>query len=198
MELHVSLGDFYDDFFSIVWLLWMIVWFVFARDVKVTVRRQATLSRLLNMALLVYAAALLWTPRVAVPGLAGRVLPASQWQFWTALGAILTLLGLLFTVWARVYLGRNWSGVAAVKADHELITGGPYRWVRHPIYSGLALAFVGTAMAVGRWRAVLAVALALIAIAQRIVVEERFMRQQFGVAYDRYAERVRALVPGVI
>ncbi|MGH8290925.1 MAG: methyltransferase family protein [Steroidobacteraceae bacterium] len=194
----MSLGHFYDDFFSIVWLLWMIVWFVFARDVKVTIRRQAALSRLLNMALLLYAAALLWTPRVAIPGLSGRVVPASQWQFWTALGAILTLLGLLFTVWARVYLGRNWSGVAALKADHELITGGPYRWVRHPIYSGLALAFVGTAMAVERWRGVVAVALALIAIAQRIVVEERFMRQQFGAVYDRYAEHVRALVPGLI
>jgi protein-S-isoprenylcysteine O-methyltransferase Ste14 len=194
----MSLGDFYDDFFSIVWLLWMIVWFVFAGDVKVTVRRQPALSRLLNMALLVYAAALLWTPRAAIPGLSGRVLPASQWQFWTACGAALTLLGLLFTVWARIYLGRNWSGVAAVKADHELITGGPYRWVRHPIYSGLVLAFLGTAMAVGRWRGVLAVALALIAIAQRILVEERFMRQQFGAVYDTYAARVRALVPGLI
>lgn len=101
-------------------------------------------------------------------------------------------------VWARVYLGRNWSGVASIKADHELITGGPYRWVRHPIYSGLALAFIGTAMAVGQWRAVLAVMLALIAIAHRIIVEERFMREQFGSVYDAYAHRVRALVPGLV
>ena len=88
--------------------------------------------------------------------------------------------------------------MAAVKVDHELVTGGPYRWVRHPIYSGLLLAFVGTALANGQWRGILAVALVLFAFAQRIVIEERFMRQQFGSAYDAYAQRVRGLIPGVI
>lgn len=88
--------------------------------------------------------------------------------------------------------------MAAVKADHERVTGGPYRWVRHPIYTGLVLAFIGTAMAIGQWRGVLAVLLALIAIAHRMRVEERFMREQFGSAYGAYARRVRALVPGPI
>lgn len=194
----MSLRDFYQYYFTGVWLVWLIVWLVWARDVKVTVRKQATLPRLLNTVLLFCAAALLWTQHVAVLGLARRVLPASQSQLWAALGAALTLMGMLFMVWARIYLGRNWSGVAAVKADHELITGGPYRWVRHPIYTGLALAFIGTAMAIGQWRGVLAVLLALIAIAHRIRVEERFMREQFGSAYDAYAQRVRALVPGLI
>jgi protein-S-isoprenylcysteine O-methyltransferase Ste14 len=156
------------------------------------------MPRLLNTALLFCAAALLWTQHVVVLGLAKRFLPMSGWQLWAAVGAALTLLGMSFMVWARSYLGRNWSGVASVKADHELITGGPYRWVRHPIYSGLALAFIGTAIAVGQWRGVLAVALALIAIVHRIRVEERFMREQFGAAYDAYAQRVRALVPGLI
>ncbi|HEY1890908.1 MAG TPA: isoprenylcysteine carboxylmethyltransferase family protein [Steroidobacteraceae bacterium] len=145
----MSLGEFYRYFFPIIWVLWMVVWVVLARNVKVTVRRQDAVPRLLNMALLLCAAVLLWTAHLPVAGLTVRVLPASQWRFWTAAGAALTLLGLLFAVWARVYLGRNWSGVAALKADHELVTGGPYRWVRHPIYSGLALAFVGTAMAIG-------------------------------------------------
>lgn len=194
----MGLGGFYRHFFPIIWVLWMVVWIVLARNVKVTVRRQDAVPRLLNMALLLCTAALLWTSHWPVTGLTVRILPAAQWKFWTASGAALTLLGLLFTVWARVYLGRNWSGVAALKADHELVTGGPYRWVRHPIYSGLALAFLGTAMAIGQWRGVLAVALALIAIAHRVVVEERFMRQQFGGAYDSYARRVRALVPGLV
>lgn len=194
----MSLGDFYQYYFTIVWLVWVTVWFIWARNVKVTVRKQAALPRLLNTALLFCAAALLWSRHITVLGLAGRILPGSQWRFWAAAGAALTLVGMLFMVWARIYLGRNWSGVAAVKADHELVTGGPYRWVRHPIYTGLALAFLGTAMAIGQWRAVLAVLLALIAIAHRIRVEERFMREQFGPAYDTYARRVRALVPGLI
>jgi protein-S-isoprenylcysteine O-methyltransferase Ste14 len=194
----MSLSDFYEIFFYGIWALWSILWLAFARNVKVTAQRQATLPRLFNIALLVAAALLLAVPRLPVPGLDVRLLPDTQWRLWTAVGAALTFLGLLFTVWARIYLGRNWSGVAAVKADHELITGGPYRWVRHPIYSGLALAFVGMAIAVGEWRGVLSIALALIAIVQRITVEERFMRRQFGVGYDEYARRVRAFVPGLI
>jgi protein-S-isoprenylcysteine O-methyltransferase Ste14 len=194
----MSLSNFYEIFFYGIWVLWSILWLVFARNVKVTAHRQAALPRLLNMALLLTAAAVLAAPHLPVPGLEVRLLPGSQWKLWAALGAALTFLGLLFTVWARIYLGRNWSGVAAVKADHELITGGPYRWVRHPIYSGLALAFGGMAIAGGQWRGVLSIALALIAIVQRIIVEERFMRQQFGVVYDAYAQQVRAFVPGLI
>ena len=191
-------GEFYQGFFVTVWCAWLLTWLVFSLSVKDTVRRQATLPRLLNSALLICVFGLLWAQRLPVPALMERFLPSSQWQFWVPFGAALTLIGLLFTVWARIYLGRNWSGVASVKADHELITGGPYALVRHPIYTGLALAFVGTALAIGEWRGVLAVALGLIAFVHRIVVEERFMRQQFGAAYDDYAMRVRALVPGVI
>jgi protein-S-isoprenylcysteine O-methyltransferase Ste14 len=191
-------GTFYQHFFATVWSVWLITWFVFALDVKATVRRQATLPRLLNTGLLLWAGALLWVPQAPGSELTQRFLPGSQWQLWAALGAALTLIGLLFTVWARVYLGRNWSGVASVKSDHELVTGGPYALVRHPIYTGLLLAFIGSALAVGELRGVLAVSLALIAIIHRIVVEEQFMRQQFGAAYAAYAQRVPALVPGLI
>jgi protein-S-isoprenylcysteine O-methyltransferase Ste14 len=194
----MRLGEYYPAFFSTVWLVWIITWLVLARNVKATVRRQAMLPRLLNTALLLVAAGLLWARHIPVPGLMARFLPDSQWHFWAALGAVLTLVGLLFTVWARLYLGRNWSGVVTIKADHELITGGPYGLVRHPIYAGLALALAGSGLAVGQWRAVLAMALALIAIVHRIIVEERFMREQFGAAYDAYAQRVRAIIPGLI
>ncbi len=192
--------QFYQVFFLTVWLAWLITWWVFAINVKTTIRRQPALSRLMNMVLLWCAFGLLfWGRFIPVRGLMERFVPLSQWQFWAALGALLTLLGLLFTVWARVYLGRNWSGMfATIKADHELVTGGPYALVRHPIYSGLMLAFVGTALAIGQWRGVLATVLALLAIVHRMMVEEGFMREQFGAAYDSYAKRVRAFVPGVL
>lgn len=188
---------FYRYYFATVWLLWIVTWFVFARNVKATVRREAAVPRLLNVALLLCAGSLLWASNVPIPWLTARFLPVSQRSFWAACGALLTLVGLLFTVWARIYIGRNWSGVVTIKADHELVTGGPYGLVRHPIYSGLTLAFIGSALAVGEWRGVLAVILALSAIAHRIRVEERFMREQFGAAYEAYAQRVRALIPGL-
>jgi protein-S-isoprenylcysteine O-methyltransferase Ste14 len=194
----MSLGDVYQLFFYAVWLALIIFWGVSARNVKVTARRQAALPRVLNLALLYGAAALLAGPFVPIAWLTRRVLPPSQWEIWCALGAALTLLGLSLTVSARIYLGRNWSSVAAVKVDHELVTGGPYRWVRHPIYAGLLLAFVGTALANGQWRGVLAVVLSFVAVAQRIVIEERLMRQRFGPAYDAYAQRVRGLIPGIV
>jgi hypothetical protein len=76
-----------------------------------------------------------------------------------AVGAALTALGLSFTSWARVHLGRNWSGTVTLKDDHALIRTGPYRRVRHPIYSGALLALAGTVLAVGQWRGVIALAL---------------------------------------
>ncbi|HTY50125.1 MAG TPA: isoprenylcysteine carboxylmethyltransferase family protein [Steroidobacteraceae bacterium] len=192
------MADFYRTFFPLVWLAWVITWYVFARNVKTTVRRQPTLPRLLDVTLLVAAAALLWDIRFPVPALMARFLPDSLWQFWAGLGALLTLAGLSFSVWARVHLGRNWSGVITIKADHELITTGPYALVRHPIYSGLVLGFIGTALAVGQWRGVLSVALALVCFVQRMRTEESWMRQQFGAAYVAYAQRVRAFIPGVV
>lgn len=97
-------------------------------------------------------------------------------------------------MWARWHLGRNWSGIVSLKEGHALVQTGPYRSVRHPIYSGLLLALVGTAMAIGQWRGVLAVACALIALLWKIHVEEEHMRQTFS-EYEAYRERTAALIP---
>jgi len=176
----MSLGRFYQFFFYAIWVVLIIFWVARSRDVKITVRRQSRLPRLVNLTLIYGAAALLAGPFVPLAWLTERVIPGALWRISSAVGAGLTLLGVLVMIWARIHLGRNWSSVAAVKVDHELITDGPYRWMRHPIYAGLLLAFIGTATAIGQWRGVLAVALALVAFLQRIVIEDRFMREQFG------------------
>jgi protein-S-isoprenylcysteine O-methyltransferase Ste14 len=95
-------------------------------------------------------------------------------------------------------LGKNWSGTVTIKEGHELIMSGPYAVVRHPIYTGLLLAFLGSALARGDWRAVLAFALAAAALWRKLRFEERWMRAQFGDAYAAYARRVSALVPFVL
>jgi protein-S-isoprenylcysteine O-methyltransferase Ste14 len=102
---------------------------------------------------------------------------------------------MLFTVWARVYLGGNWSGIVTIKHDHELIASGPYAIVRHPIYTGLLVAFIGSAVARGEWRGVLAVLIAWMALWRKLRLEERWMAERFGQQYEAYCRRVPALVP---
>jgi len=85
-----------------------------------------------------------------------------------------------------------------VKEAHELITSGPYRLVRHPIYTGLLLGFVGSAMASGEWGGLLAVAIIFGALWRKLTLEEKWMREQFGESYEAYSRRVAALVPYII
>ena len=176
-----------------LWLAWLVYWWVSSRHVKPTLRRESPWSRLSHIVPLILAVFLLSTPRPPLAILGERWLPHSPWSFWT--GATLTAAGLLFSVWARWLLGDNWSGTVTVKQGHALITRGPYAVVRHPIYSGVLLAFIGTAIARGDGSAVAAVALTLLAFLRKLRLEERWMQEQFGEAYREYRGRVAALVP---
>lgn len=112
------------------------------------------------------------------------------------LGDFLAIVGVLFAIWARIVLGRNWSGtIATLKKDHVLVQFGPYEYVRHPIYTGFFLAMLGTALTIGTIEAYLGVLLALIGFLIRIPLEERIMIQQFPDRYRRYRQRVKALFP---
>ena len=110
-------------------------------------------------------------------------------------GALLTLVGSAFALWARVSLGRDWSSAIEIKQDHILAQRGPYAVVRHPIYTGILLAMLGTALAVGTLRGLAAVGLALIAFLQRANVEEAFLTQQFGARYAEYKREVKKIIP---
>ena len=101
-------------------------------------------------------------------------------------------------VWARLHIGKNWSSDVTVKVDHELITTGPYALVRHPIYTGLLIGFLGSAVARGELRGILAFALVVIALWFKLRLEETWMREHFGVAYEGYSQRVKALVPYIL
>jgi protein-S-isoprenylcysteine O-methyltransferase Ste14 len=183
----------YRYLFPAMWLSWALYWWVMSRDVKPTVRRESPGSRLLHIVPLALAIGLLWRPNAPIPLLDARILPRTAWSFWT--GAAVTLAGLLFSVAARAYLGRNWSGTVTLKQDHKLVTRGPYRFVRHPIYTGLLLAFLGSGFARGDLGGVAAIALVLWALWRKLRMEERWMREQFGEAYVAYSRRVAALVP---
>ena len=178
--------------FVFMWVGWFALWRVMAFRVKATAQSESVPARLSHLVPLLIAGYLL-TLRVPIPLLNERFVPLAIWP--AALGAALTFAGLLFCVWARFVLAGNWSDFVQLKQDHELIVDGPYRWVRHPIYTGLILMFLGTALAVGEWRGLLAVGIAAIAFWRKLRREETVMRGAFGDAYVRYAERVPALIP---
>jgi protein-S-isoprenylcysteine O-methyltransferase Ste14 len=164
--------------------------------VKATERSESGPSRLIRLVSMVCAIALLSLPSIPLPFLNERFLPPGDWGFWC--GAGVTAGGLLFSVWARRHLGDNWSQAVTVKKGHELITSGPYALVRHPIYTGLLLAFLGSAVARGEWRGLVAVALVFGALWNKLRLEEKWMRAQFGESYEAYSRRVAALVPHII
>jgi protein-S-isoprenylcysteine O-methyltransferase Ste14 len=188
----------YNSLILGMWMAWAAYWALLSQKVKPTARRESLDSRLSYIVALLLAGALLMLPDFEIPGLNARFLPLAAWRLCGAIGVLLDLAGLLLTVWARVYLGRNWSGVVTIKEDHELITSGPYTLVRHPIYSGLLLAFVGLAVARGEWRGILAVMIAAAAFWRKLRIEERWMRERFGDKYQAYSARVPALIPFVI
>jgi protein-S-isoprenylcysteine O-methyltransferase Ste14 len=178
---------------GVLWLAWLLFWLLAARHVKPARWREPLPSLLAHMAPLTLAALLLLLPGRLPAMLTKRFLPAAAPAVAIA-GIAVLALGLGLAAWARVYLGGNWSGRVTLKQDHALITGGPYRRVRHPIYSGLLLAFAGTAIVFGEWRGLLALALAFAAFLYKSRVEERRLQAVFP-EYDSYRRRTAALIP---
>jgi protein-S-isoprenylcysteine O-methyltransferase Ste14 len=185
----------YDLPVAVLWLAWLAYWMIAARNVKATRRRESSTSRFITVVPIVLTAALLVFHSRNLPWLNARFLPPAIAFYW--LGLLMTALGLGFAIWARVHLGRNWSGTVTVKDNHELIRSGPYGLVRHPIYSGLLLAILGTAMAFGEWRGLLAFGCLTVAFVLKLRREESFMAEAFPAEYPRYRAAVPALVPFV-
>ncbi len=186
----------YKYLFPAMWIGYFAYWGAMATKVKVTERRESLASRLVRLVSIVCAIAILWLPTVPLPLLNERLLPVGISCFWS--GAAVTATGLLFSVWARRHLGTNWSQSVTVKEGHELITSGPYALVRHPIYTGLLLGFLGCAVARGEWRGLLAVILVFGVLWRKLKLEEKWMRDRFGGPYEAYSRRVAALVPYVL
>ena len=190
--MHTSVPS-YRQLMLWLWLAWFVYWVVSALSVKSTRRRESLGSRLSHVVPLLTGVALILWPRAPWQWLSLRLLPPGPLQ--VALGLVLLALGLAFTVWARVYLGRNWSGMVTVKEGHELIRSGPYAYVRHPIYTGLLVALLGSAVGCGELRALIGLGIVAGAFIRKLRIEERFMRELFPQQYPRYCAEVPALIP---
>ncbi len=183
---------FYPALYTIngAWLAFMGVWLVLAFNTKRTVYREPVYQRLTYFAGAVAAFFLL--RRATRHGL-----PVTSTA--EVLGAVLCVLGIGLAIMARLQLGRNWSGMVTVKKEHTLITTGPYRFVRHPIYTGILAAIFGTFLALIPSLSAGGVFVLFTAIFYlKLRREEKLMRQTFPTEYPAYQQRVKALIPFVM
>ena len=173
-----------------------ILWLAAASTAKQDKRAEPAGSRMVHLAVMLAAFGLLFYPPLRTGFLRARWLPESPLTAYA--GLAITLAKAFFAIWARLYIGRNWSANVTIKQDHELMRGGPYAAVRNPIYSGLLLAVFGTAVAFGEVRGLIAFALAMAGWRMKSLVEEKFMAEQFGAQVSKYKREVKALIPFVV
>ena len=119
--------------------------------------------------------------------------PETPGVLWA--GLTLTALGVGTSIWARLSLGANWSGVVTLKKGHELVRKGLYRWIRHPIYTGILIGVIGTAMVRGHMRGWLGFAIVWLSFYVKARREENFLRQEFGDGFEEHARQTGMFLP---
>ncbi|HEX2666839.1 MAG TPA: isoprenylcysteine carboxylmethyltransferase family protein [Gammaproteobacteria bacterium] len=179
-----------------VWILWEAYWIISARGVKRAASKEPLLTRVPVFMGLLLGFVLLLAPWWLGPFFGRRILPDDRLLY--AAGVFLLLCGVCLAFWARHTLGTNWSGRVTIKENHELVTRGPYRFVRHPIYTGVLFAFTGTTLALGWMGDLFAIALMLAIFAHKIRLEEKVMDQHFGAKYADYRKQTKTLIPFLI
>src|SRR2546426_2560284 len=177
---------------AILWLPFIAYWVLAARETRRSRTRAIGAPSPTRGALYLAGGALIFLSPSLGP-LDDRFVPAVVEV--GAAGWVLTALGMLFSIWARVSLGRNWSGSVVLKHGQELVSTGPYALVRHPIYTGLLVALTGTALHDGRWRALLGLAFFAIGFWLKARSEENLLEGEFGEAYRSYRAPNPMLIP---
>ena len=174
--------------FGIGWAAFWIYWLVAAFSMK---RGRLAWSRELRIRAVILVLAIIL---VRAGAFRGHGLNSDPWR--ASLGLVLFAIGLGFAIWARVHIKRNWGTPMSQKDEPELVTSGPYGLVRHPIYSGILLAALGTAVALG-WGWLIAVALSGVYFVYSATVEERYLVSLFPDAYPLYRRSTKMFVPFV-
>jgi protein-S-isoprenylcysteine O-methyltransferase Ste14 len=178
------------------WLIFFAYWIYRAIGVKRPARSGGGPRRLIGLILALAGLALIVSNLRGGGGptwLSRPLAPPSESR--DALAVVLSFAGLGVAIWARTVLGRNWSAAPEVKQDHELVTGGPYKVVRHPIYSGLLLMFAGVAVLWATSGALLLMLVIAVGIHIKLGAEEALMAGEFPEAWPPYRARTRRVIP---
>jgi protein-S-isoprenylcysteine O-methyltransferase Ste14 len=175
------------------WLAFVAVWLLAAISTKRAVYRESHSQRLRYWVLFVIACLLLIYGRQLPYPLNLPIIPHVTPIAWTAV--ILCVAGLLVALWARIVLGRNWSGMVTLKEGHELVERGPYRFVRHPIYTGILAMFFATSLVQRHLAGLVGVLLMFASFWIKLGLEEKLMLQQFPEQYAAYRQRTKRIIP---
>jgi protein-S-isoprenylcysteine O-methyltransferase Ste14 len=176
-----------------VWSAFGIYWIASGFHGKATATHEAHWYRFLRLSILALVFLLLFWRRTAVGFLGVRFL--SELPVVAYAGFVATLVGLAIAVWARVHLGQYWSDKVVLKVDHQLIRTGPYAHTRHPIYSGVLLAVLGTALVLGECRGLLAFAVLLVNYSIKAMKEDRILGARFSSEFRDHEARAGFLLP---
>ena len=178
------------------WCVFYGYWLWKARETKDNIYIQGIADIVIARIWIVAVFALLYFPQLSRGWLGIRLLPQS-----TVLGIaadVVCASGVALSLWARSILGNNWSGAVTIKKDHEIIMHGPYRVVRHPIYTGYLTATLGSALAVGEVRGLIALVMIFAGIIRKLGIEEKLLSKHFPDTYPEYRKRTKKLIPFVM
>jgi protein-S-isoprenylcysteine O-methyltransferase Ste14 len=186
----------YWEIISGCWVVFWVYWTVSARRMRPP-KRQAPLTFTVSNTLLLYAGfVLVLVGRFDVGALSFRFASASAWA--DVAGVTLAVAGVGLAIWSRQVLGANWSGAVQVVEGQHLVRRGPYAVVRNPIYSGMALGVLGTALVRGTLGSLLGFVVAVAALWLKGRMEERFLLEEFGDEYAAYRREVKSWIPFVV
>jgi protein-S-isoprenylcysteine O-methyltransferase Ste14 len=176
-----------------IWIGMIVYWNISARNIRPVAKAEDAKSNQRRQLLLNLAILMLFVP---VPGLTRQFLAPTRAA--VAAGFTVQAGSALFYFWTKRYLGRFWSSAIAIMKDHQLVRSGPYRLIRHPLYTGMVGMFVGTAIVSGQYHALIGAALGVFAYWGKIRIEERALSEAFGAEYDEYKRHSSALIPWLL
>lgn len=164
------------------WFIYTVVWFAAALTTRP--REKSIKGRLrLPWGLIALAAIFLFDRQIDHSWLALPLLPSASWLVLP--GTVLMFAGMALALWARVHLGRNWGPPATMRIGHELVTSGPYTYIRHPIYWGIGVALLGTALAIGNVLVSLVAFVVMLRFWWAARAENALLVRQFGAQAER-------------
>lgn len=178
---------------EVPWIVFLLYWIVSAIRTRVTVQTESFASRYLIVLIETVGFVLLFRHAAGIGFLGGRFMHRTLAS--AIVGSILTWMGIGLAIWARYHLAEYWSARITIKEDHQLIRTGPYARLRHPIYSGIILAAIGSAVVIDQWRCVLGVCLILTGYCIKARKEEAMLTQQFGESFREHQKHAGFLIP---